>query len=404
MDLTSRGLKLMSPSHVQETTDQALGAAGHHLIGSVRGLEPGPTLILLGGIHGNEPAGVLALRRAFPLLEEKQSMIRGEVVFLAGNTRALLKGTRYVDEDLNRRWTAHNVRGINAATVPGSESLEQQELLAELEKGLKRARGEVHFVDLHTTSAPGVPFATVGDTLRNRRFAMNFPATIILGLEEQIDGTLLEYLNSLGAVTMGFEAGQHVAESSVSHHEAIIWIATVAAGNLQTEDVPELSRHRTMLGRASSGTSIVEVRFRHPIRAEDRFRMEPGFANFQRVKQGELLARDHSGQITARESGMVLLPLYQALGDDGFFLGREVRPFWLKLSTILRRLRVGDYVHWLPGVRRDPGNDMELLVNTQIARILPLQIFHLLGFRKRRWTRKNLVVSRRRYDMFRPNK
>jgi succinylglutamate desuccinylase len=394
----------MSPSHVQETTDQALGAAGHHLIGSVRGLEPGPTLILLGGIHGNEPAGVLALRRAFPLLEEKQSMIRGEVVFLAGNTRALLKGTRYVDEDLNRRWTAHNVRGINAATVPGSESLEQQELLAELEKGLKRARGEVHFVDLHTTSAPGVPFATVGDTLRNRRFAMNFPATIILGLEEQIDGTLLEYLNSLGAVTMGFEAGQHVAESSVSHHEAIIWIATVAAGNLQTEDVPELSRHRTMLGRASSGTSIVEVRFRHPIRAEDRFRMEPGFANFQRVKQGELLARDHSGQITARESGMVLLPLYQALGDDGFFLGREVRPFWLKLSTILRRLRVGDYVHWLPGVRRDPGNDMELLVNTQIARILPLQIFHLLGFRKRRWTRKNLVVSRRRYDMFRPNK
>lgn len=127
--------------------------------------------------------------------------------------------------------------------------------------------------------------------------------------------------------------------------------------------------------------------------------MEPGFANFQRVKQGELLARDHRGEITARESGMVLLPLYQALGDDGFFLGREVRPFWLKLSAILRRLRVGEYVHWLPGVRRDPGNDMHLLVNTQIARILPLQIFHLLGFRKRRWSKNNLVVSRRRYDM-----
>ena len=114
-----------------------------------------------------------------------------------------------------------------------------------------------------------------------------------------------------------------------------------------------------MLGRASSGTSIVEVRYRHPIRGEDRFRMEPGFANFQRVKKGELLARDHKGQITARESGMVLLPLYQALGDDGFFLGREVRPFWLKLSAILRKLRVGDYSHCLPGVRRDPGNDLE---------------------------------------------
>lgn len=392
----------MSPSNILETTDHALVAAGHHLIGSVRGLEPGPTLILLGGIHGNEPAGLLALRRAFSLLEEKQSAVRGEVMFLAGNTRALLKGTRYVDEDLNRRWTERNIRGVSAVRVLTSESLEQQELLAELEKALKTARGEVHFVDLHTTSASGVPFATVGDTLRNRRFAMNFPATIILGLEEEIDGTLLEYLNSLGAVTMGFEAGQHVAESSVGHHEAVSWIAIVAAGNLRAEDVPELSRHRATLTRASGGASIVEVRYRHKIRAEDRFRMEPGFANFQRVKQGELLARDHRGQITARESGMVLLPLYQALGDDGFFLGREVRPFWLKLSAIVRRLRVGDYAHWLPGVRRDPGNDMHLLVNTQIARILPLQIFHLLGFRRRRWSSKNLVVSRRRYDMFGP--
>ena len=151
----------MSPSHALETTDQALAAAGHHLIGSVRGVEPGPTLILLGGIHGNEPAGVLACRRAFSLLEEKQSAIRGEVMFLAGNTRALLKGLRFVDEDLNRRWTAHNVRGVSAVRVLTAEPLEQQELLAELEKALTTARGEVHFVDLHTTSASGVPFATV---------------------------------------------------------------------------------------------------------------------------------------------------------------------------------------------------------------------------------------------------
>ena len=73
---------------------------------------------------------------------------------------------------------------------------------------------------------PRVPFVTVGDTLRNRRFAMNFPATIILGLEEQIDGTLLEYLNSLGAVTMGFEAGQHVANLQWDMTRPSIWIAT----------------------------------------------------------------------------------------------------------------------------------------------------------------------------------
>ena len=64
-------------------------------------------------------------------------------------------------------------------------------------------------IDLHSTSADGLPFATVGDTMRNRRFAQNLPVTILLGIEEQLDGTMLEYLNNLGAVTLGFEGGQH---------------------------------------------------------------------------------------------------------------------------------------------------------------------------------------------------
>jgi predicted deacylase len=40
-----------------------LGEPGEHLIGSIRGFRPGPTLLILGGIHGNEPAGVLAAER-----------------------------------------------------------------------------------------------------------------------------------------------------------------------------------------------------------------------------------------------------------------------------------------------------------------------------------------------------
>mgnify|MGYP000107882312 CR=1 FL=1 len=74
-----------------------------------------------------------------------------------------------------------------------------------------RARGPIHFVDLHTSSAPGPPFLTVGDTLRNRRFSRGFPLPLLLGLEEQVDGSLLEYLNNHGFVTLGVEAGEHEA-------------------------------------------------------------------------------------------------------------------------------------------------------------------------------------------------
>jgi succinylglutamate desuccinylase len=86
------------------------------------------------------------------------------------------------------------------------------------------------------------------------------------------------------------------------------------------------------------------------------------------------------------------------LGDDGFFIARDVRPFWLKLSAMLRRLGIGDLAGRLPGVRRLDGDPNTLIVDTHLARLFPLQVFHLLGYRKRRWSDGLLVVSRRRVD------
>ena len=372
---------------------------GEHLIGNIRGALPGPTLIILGGIHGNEPAGVLAATRVLPRLKERKALLRGEVILLRGNTRALGRNVRYVDADLNRQWKADNGWMVNSNLPTGSEVMEQRELFATIKEAVSRARGEIYFLDLHTTSAHGEPFATVGDTMRNRRFALKFPLTIVLGLEEQLEGTLLEYVNNLGAITLGFEAGQHQAISSVDHHEAVIWHAAVAAGNLRFEDVPELKQLRSVLEDAGRGTRVIEVRHRHPIQPQDNFRMEPGFKNFQPITRGQLLARDQSGEIKSLETGLILLPLYQALGDDGFFLAREVKRFWLNVSALLRKMKIGNYVHWLPGVRRTRENADVISVNTHIARVLPLQIFHLLGFRRLRWTDKYLVVSRRAYDL-----
>lgn len=394
---------MISTATLEQTSQ--LGNPGEHLIAAVRGSIPGPTLLILGGIHGNEPAGVLAAERVLPRLQERKAELRGEVVLLRGNTRALQRNVRYINADLNRQWQDVRIdQSGNCVPFEASELVEQRELLVVLKEVISRARGDVYFVDLHTTSAPGKPFATVGDTLRNRRFALQFPVTIVLGLEEQIEGTLLEYINNLGAVTMGFEAGQHEATASVDHHEAVIWNATVATGNLCREDVTELDQSQSLLELASGGRRVVEVRHRRAISAADDFQMEPGFKNFQPVRRGQVLARDRMGEIRACETGLVLLPLYQKLGDDGFFLGRDVKRFWLYLSALLRKLKVGHYIYVLPGVRRDPRDGNVLIINTRIAQILPLQILHLLGFRRRRWIDKYLVVSRRAFDLAGPPK
>jgi predicted deacylase len=374
--------------------------AGEHNIAEITGSKPGPLFVALGGLHGNEPAGVEAARRIAASLAGRQSELAGTVALLAGNTRALAQRVRFVEADLNRRWTPNFVEEARAGTAPEpscSEDAEARELLAVFDRLLASAKGEVYVVDLHTTSADGAPFATLGDTLRNRAFASNFPVPVILGIEEQLDGTLLEHLNNLGCVTLGFEAGQHMAPASVDNHESLLWLALAAAGNLRVEDVPEYESHRARLLLAGGGGRFVEVRHRHQVRSGDGFRMEPGFANFAPIRKGQVLAQDWRGPILAPESGMVLMPLYQPLGDDGFFVARDVKSFWMNVSAVLRRLGVADLARRLPGVRSLSGDD-SLLVNTYLARFFPLQVFHLLGFRKRRWADGFLVVSRRRFD------
>ena len=374
---------------------------GEHLLGKYIGNPEGETLIVFGSVHGNEAGGVSAIRRILPQLENLQGKIRGRVYFLAGNTRAFAKSVRFIDADLNRHWTLENITNNlpDSPVLPKiSEDREQRELLQIFNEIFSEAKAEIYALDLHSTSAEGIPFGTVGDTLRNRGFAEKFPITFLLGIEEQLDGTILEYLNNLGAVTLGFEGGQHVAESTVDNHEALIWFALVNSGNLSKTDIPEFEKYRGILEKATGTRRILEIRHRQAVAPDDEFEMNAGFENFQPVKRGQILAKDKRGEIKARESGMILMPLYQKLGEDGFFIGREISPFWLTLSRVLRKLRVADLVHFLPGVKKDASAYGNLIINTNIARFFPLQIFHLLGFRKRRERDNKLFVSRRRFD------
>ena len=91
---------------------------------------------------------------------------------------------------------------------------------------------------------------------------------------------------------------------------------------------------------------------------------------------------------------MLLLPNYQNIGDDGFFVGRRVRRFWLRFSAIVRHLGADRYIPLLPGVRREPGSDV-VFANRKVARWLTVKIFHLFGFRKCRRDGDVLVFTRR---------
>jgi succinylglutamate desuccinylase len=69
---------------------------------------------------------------------------------------------------------------------------------------------------------------------------------------------------------------------------------------------------------------VVQLIGVHKIMKNDAFKMLEGFQNFQAVRKGQILAYDKNGAIKAPENCLILMPLYQKQGSDGFFLVKEV--------------------------------------------------------------------------------
>lgn len=358
---------------------------------------PGPTLLVLAGIHGNEPAGVLAVQRVLGQLQEMELPLAGRIVAIAGNLAALREQRRFLARDLNRGWGAESLAAMLAKeeAACSSEDLEQRELLTVFTELMNTAGGPVVFVDLHTSSADGPPFLCLADTTDNRRLGLATGVPIILGIEETIDGASLEWWAQHGVMAMAVEGGRHEHPATVGNHEAVLWLVLQHLGMLRSAHV-DVARHREHVQKAVAGAPpIVEITKRHAITKADAFVMAPGFVNFAPVPKGGLLARDRTGEIRAAAASYVLLPLYQALGDDGFFLARSVRRFWLHIASTMRSLRLDRLASWLPGVRRDPEDPLTILVNPRVARWFVTELFHLLGFRKERRRGDQLAFTRR---------
>ena len=372
-------------------------------VGSCRGSEPGPLLLCIASLHGNEPAGGTALERVLEELSASGLPMRGDMVGLRGNLRALEAGRRFIDEDLNRVWQRDRVDAVLASlrqggTVGGgaardgdqlpmvgsAELLEQRDLLAAIRDESRRARGPVYVLDLHTTSSESAPFTTVGDTLQNRELALRLPVPVVLGLEEQIEGALLQYFDRLGWRSIGFEGGRHEAPSSVEAHENAMWILLEALGLLEAGSTPGSVERRGRLARHTEGLPrVLDVRYRHAVSEEDGFRMHSGFTNFDRIKAGEELGVDRAGPVRAVRAGRILLPLYQRQGADGFFIVRRLAPAWLVVSRFLRLMGADRLATWLPGVRAHPERSDAVLVARRARNRVVVGLLHLLGFKAR---------------------
>ncbi len=381
-----------------EVSPPAESRLSERLIGRYGGDLDGPTLIVCGGLHGNEPSGADASERVLAELEETRPTVRGQILFVRGNLAALDARCRYVDLDMNRVWSDARVGVLRVGGDIGhtSEDREQAELLDLLDRAVRAGTGPMTVLDLHTTSSESPPFAIFSDTLENRVLVLALGVPAILGLEERVDGTLLDFATREGHRSFVVEGGGHDAPASRENHVATIWLTMISTGVIDEEHVPRARASREQLKQASSGAPPVsEIRYRHRVTDEGGFTMKPGFRGFDAVTAGQVVGSDGRGDVRAPEAGRLLMPLYQRQGRDGFFVVRSVSPFWLTVSRWLRAVRFDLVLLVLPGVQRDSANSQVIEVDPRIARLFTVRLFHLAGYRGRGRRGRKLLFARR---------
>lgn len=301
--------------------------AEDHIIGRLESGENGPLLIAIGGMHGNERAGIEAIERVLHILESSSNPFHGRFIGLRGNIGALKKEQRYQTHDLNRIWTPKMIEHLQEGSPDTGhpEYLELFHLHGLIERELSKPYTELAIIDLHTTSANAGIFVVCPDSEKSKKLVHRLHAPVILNLHEDLEGTAIQYYWNREIISFAIEGGHHYSPESIDKLESSIWICLDYLGNVHHSVFDNVEYHDMRLIHASDGLPhFCKMVQHHRISPDDGFSMRPGYSNFQQIEKGEILADDKNGEIRSSADGFILMPLYQAQGDDGFFVVEEM--------------------------------------------------------------------------------
>jgi len=301
---------------------------GDDALESVRfdGLRPGPRLIVLGAVHGNEPCGPAAIGRAMSEIRAGRLAIRrGAVTFVpVANPKAYRQRTREGDRNLNR--------DLRERTFPEDHEDRVGNRLCAL------LREHDMLLDIHSMTGPGEPFVFAGPE-DNRgaiepfaRAAAEWDVAVRLGTSVVIDGWLdgygrflaererhgfpaqavsepvgtTEYMRFAGGYGVTIECGSHDDPAAIEvGYEAIL--RALAHLGLVDAPAPGVS--------ARTAIRIVDSL----LCATEGDRLEGSRVTGDPVAAGEIIARRANGEaIRAPQAGFVIFP------DAGAVPGKQL--------------------------------------------------------------------------------
>jgi predicted deacylase len=275
----------------------------------------GPEVLITSLVHGNEYSGAWALDA---LLQSGFRPKRGRLTLAFCNITAFQRfeperpdASRFVDEDLNRVWSARRLAG----TESGSELRRARELRFFVERAS-------HLLDLHSMHEPCEPLLVTGTLPRNIAFGQS------LGLGAQVivdaghaDGVRMRDYAQFGdaagsAIALLLEAGQHWQLASLRHARNALMRFLVGAALLDRTDVPP-------------GWLLPDRPAPPPVTVTDRVVAgSEDFVFVQDFRGGETIRR--AGTMIALDAGTPVLTPY----DDCVLVMPSVRQLRAGVTTV----------------------------------------------------------------------
>ena len=299
-------------------------------------LQPGPRLIVLGGVHGDETCGTAGIERVVAALDAGSlQLLRGQLTLVpVANPLARRRLRREGERNLNR---------LFRPTATGAEPADYEARITDQLCPLL-GRHEV-LLDLHSFQSAGEAFAMIGPRDNQgtlEPFARAFEEgqlALHLGTPRVVEGWLdiyaaglaqrghaadeaalafgwgtNEYMRSRGGYGVTLECGQHQDPAAPAVAYRAILAALRLLGMIEPDPVAPPPSAPSLL-------RLVSVTDR--LHAEDRFVRE--WATFDRVARGEPIGvRADGGLLHAERDGFIVFPNAQALpGTEWFYFAVE---------------------------------------------------------------------------------
>lgn len=277
------------------------------------GPEPGPTVAVFAGVHGDERVGIMAIDH----ISKNLKITRGVVYLVMANPPAIERNRRYITKNLNRCFGENSDDG----SYEDKRATELRQILDTSDA----------LLDLHAFKNDQQLYASV-DKIGARVVIEEAKPFVIC----ESDSFEVAKIFDIEVISSGWTAAEPGATDGYMHKQGKTGICLECgpikyAKKYKDFALKSITQFLKYYGMIENDIELSQTDKKHikityaQKRTSEHFIMDGCLRHMQKLKDGQLIAIDGTAQYRANEDEYIIFPDPNAeIGHEAFIIGREI--------------------------------------------------------------------------------